>query len=248
VADWYAREAAITSRLPPEVPAARPRWTLTAAGWFAICLDAVDGHVPALPWREAELTATLDAWAAAAAALREPPADLLALGLPRLADLLREDLSCWQEIAAGRSPMPPAPTAADRLRDLVALEAALPGYADATAVIHCDLRLDNILIDPTGAAWICDWNWPCFGPAWFDTAALLVTAYASGLDADRLLAGHPTAHGAPPDALDGTLAALSGFWLTHGAGRPTDASSHVRGHQTWSGRQSLAWLAARRGW
>ncbi|HEU5110531.1 MAG TPA: aminoglycoside phosphotransferase family protein, partial [Micromonosporaceae bacterium] len=109
VADWYAREAAITARLPTAVPAARPRWTLRAGGWFAVCFDAVDGHVPKLPWREAELDAALDAWAVAAAALRDPPADLLAVGLPRLAGLLREDLSCWQEAAAGRAPMPPTP-------------------------------------------------------------------------------------------------------------------------------------------
>jgi hypothetical protein len=253
IADWYAREAAITAQLPPEVPAARPRWTLTAAGWYAICLDPIDGHVPPLPWREAELAATLAAWATAAAALREPPAGLVALGLPRLADLLREDLSCWSEAAAGRAPMPPTPgPAAGRLRELVALEQGLPGYADSgaagAAVIHCDLRLDNILIDAAGAAWICDWNWPCFGPAWFDTASLLVTAYASGLDADRMFAGHPTASDAPPDALDAALAALSGFWLARGAGEPPDASSHVRGHQSWSGRQAVAWLAARRGW
>ena len=31
-AEWYAREAAVTAALPPEVPAARPRWTLAEAG------------------------------------------------------------------------------------------------------------------------------------------------------------------------------------------------------------------------
>jgi hypothetical protein len=249
VANWYAREAAVTAALPAAVPAARPRWTMTVANHFVVCLDAIDGHVPPLPWRPAELAATLDAWGAAAAALREPPAELLALDLPRLPDVLRTDLSNWRLIAAGHEPMPPAAApATDRLRDLVALETNLPGYADTTAVIHCDLRLDNILIDSAGAAWICDWNWPCLGAQWFDTVTLLVTAYASGLDADRLFAEHPTARDAPPEALDATLAAAAGYWLSRGAAPPPDASSHVRAHQTWSGRQALAWLAGRRGW
>jgi aminoglycoside phosphotransferase (APT) family kinase protein len=252
VADWYAREAALTAALPAPVPAARPRWTAATEGHYVLCLEAIDGHVPPLPWRPDELVAALDAWATAAEALREPPAGMLASGLPRLSDLLRADLSCWGPVAAGREPLPPAAAAlgdlgAARLSDLAALEAALPGYADSTSVIHCDLRLDNVLIDRAGAAWLCDWNWPCLGAPWFDTAALLVTAYASGLDADRLFAEHPTARDAPADALDATLAALSGHWLTRASAR-TDASPHLGGHNAWSGRQALAWLAERRSW
>ncbi|HEX8630783.1 MAG TPA: phosphotransferase [Catenuloplanes sp.] len=247
--DWYAREAAITAALPAAVPAARLRWTLTTAGYFVICLDAVDGRMPALPWRPTELDAVLAGWATAAAALRQPPAELTAVGLPRLPDVLRASLSWWAEIHAGREAFPPAPGyARDRLADLVALEAALPGYATDTGVMHCDLRLDNVLVDRHGAGWICDWNWPCHGPAWFDTATLLVTAYASGLDADGLFAAHPTTRDAPAGALDATLAAVSGYWLTRAAAGPTTASPAARTHQRWSGHTALGWLAARQGW
>jgi aminoglycoside phosphotransferase (APT) family kinase protein len=247
--EWYGRDTAITAALPERVPAPRPRWASTIAGYFVVCFDAIDGRMPALPWDPAELQVTLDAWTVTAAALREPSAPLLRLGHPRFADMVRDDLSLWTEIAAGRAPMPPAPpTATARLRELVALEAALPAYADTPGLMHCDLRLDNVLIDRTGAAWICDWNWMCFGPAWFDTVALLLTAYASGLDADALFTAHPTAAEAPPDGLDAALAALTGFLLSRGAGEQTGASRHVRSHQRWSGAQALAWLAERQGW
>ena len=99
-----------------------------------------------------------------------------------------------------------------------------------------------------GMVWICDWNWLCWGPAWFDTAGLLVSAFASGLDADALFFGHPTATGCTPAELDGTLAALSGYLLTRAAAGPTDASPHLREHQRWSGEATLAWLADRQGW
>ena len=66
--------------------------------------------------------------------------------------------------------------------------------------------------------------------------------------ADRLFADHPTALDAPSDGLDAALAATAGYWLARAAAAPTDASSHVRGHQSWTGGQALAWLAARRGW
>ncbi|MEH1100654.1 phosphotransferase family protein [Micromonospora sp. CPCC 205561] len=248
--DWYAREAALLSRLPEPLRAPRPRWTLHEAGWFALCLDAVDGHTPRLPWDPAELAATLAGYADVAAALSAPPAGLVAAGLPHLADLAREDILWWGEVAAGREPAPPLPAPLrDRLPDLVALESRLPPYAaTATGLIHGDLRLDNVLIDGAGQAWFCDWAWLCHGPAWFDLATLLLTAYADGLDADALFAGHPASAGAPSDALDVTLAALSGYFLTTATSAPKTASPHLPAHQRWSGEQSLGWLARRRGW
>ncbi|SCL66560.1 Phosphotransferase enzyme family protein [Micromonospora peucetia] len=248
--DWYAREAAILDRLPDGLRVPRPRWTLHEAGWFALCLDAVDGHTPRLPWAPAELAATLTGYADVAAALATAPAGLVGIGLPHLADLARDDILWWGEVVAGREPAPSLPVPVrDRLPDLAALESRLPVYAaGATGLIHGDLRLDNVLIDGAGQAWFCDWTWLCHGPAWFDLATLLLTAYADGQDADALFARHPTAAGAPSDALDATLAALSGYFLTTAGSTPGTASPHLPAHQRWSGEQALGWLARRQGW
>jgi len=245
----YAREAEITAILPTGVPAPRLRWTMTAAGWYAICLVAVDGRLPGLPWDPAELNAALDAHATAAAALARPPAALVALGLPALADIARTDLSRWQEIAAHRAPVPAMPRyGVRRLDELAELEAALPAYVESPAVMHCDLRLDNIIVDRSGQAWICDWNWLCHGPAWVDTVSLLVTAYASGLDADGLLATHSTTQGVPAEAADAALAALTGYYLVSAGLGDTGAAPALRSHQRWTGKVTLRWLAERRGW
>ncbi|WP_328851845.1 phosphotransferase [Micromonospora globbae] len=248
--DWYAREAAVLERLPAGLPAPRPRWTLSVAGWFAVAQEAIDGRTPRLPWDPAELTATLAAYAEVTAALADPPAGLVALGLPHLADLARDDILWWGEVAAGREPAPPLPAAArGRLPELVTLESRLPAYAArGTGLIHGDLRLDNVLVGGYGRAWLCDWTWLCHGPAWFDLTTLLITAYASGLDADALFARHPAAADAPPDALDATLAALAGYFLTGAAAAPPTASASLRAHQRYSGEQALAWLARRQGW
>ncbi|MFI7216795.1 phosphotransferase family protein [Micromonospora maritima] len=246
--DWYAHEAAILARLPAGLPVPRPRWALTASGWYALGLDAIDGHVPRLPWDPAELDAALATYAEVATALADPPADLAALGLPRLADLARDDILWWGEVAAGREPLPDGAAGAP-LAELVALESRLPGYADAApGLAHGDLRVDNLLLDAAGRAWLCDWTWLCHGPAWFDLAGLLLTAYASGLDADAAFARHPVTAGAPVDALDVSLAALAGYFLTGAAAGPSTASPHLRTHQRWSGEQALGWLAARQGW
>ncbi|WP_233579595.1 aminoglycoside phosphotransferase family protein [Verrucosispora sp. FIM060022] len=248
--DWYAREAAILTRLPAGLPVPRLRWTLWEAGWYALCLDPVDGHTPRLPWDPAELDATLAGFVDIAAALAEPPTDLAELGLPRLADLAREDILWWGEVAAGREPTPPLPApVAGRLAELVALESKLPGYAaEATGLTHGDLRVDNILIGTDATAWFCDWTWLCHGPAWFDLAGLLITGYASGLDVDSRFATHPAAADAPADALDVTLAALAGYHLTAAASPPPTASAQLPAHQRWTGEQALAWLARRQAW
>jgi Ser/Thr protein kinase RdoA (MazF antagonist) len=200
--------------------------------------------VPRLPWSPGDLEAALSAWSAAAAALAAPSGDLLAIGLPRLPDLVRDELSWWSEIAAGREPMPAAPPwVPARLAELAALEQALPAHAAGHGMLHGDLRVDNVLIGADGA-WLCDWTWPCLGAPWFDTVTLLVSAYASGLDTDALL----EPWGAPAEGVDGALAALGGYWLVRAAGEPSSASPHSRQHQRFSGTQALAWLADRRGW
>ncbi|MEV6490140.1 phosphotransferase [Actinoplanes sp. NPDC051633] len=244
-ASAYAREAFITSELPAGVRAARPLWTLEESGHFVLCLEAVAGRVPDLPWSHPDLESTLVTWRAAATALSRPPAALLAAGLPRLPDLIRDELSWWSEIAAGRVPAPPVPPwALSHLDELATLEQRLPGLAAGAGMLHGDLRIDNVLIDDTGSAWLCDWTWPCLGAPWFDTVTLLVTAWAGGADADRLLDAWE-----PPDGgVDGALAAMSGYWLVRAAGDPGTASPHASQHHRFSGTQALTWLAARRGW
>ncbi|GLY01491.1 phosphotransferase [Actinoplanes sp. NBRC 101535] len=247
VSRWYAREAALTSALPQGVRAARPRWTMTAAGWFVLCLEAVDGRIPALPWSPADLDATMSTWSAASAALAEPGPELLAAGLPPLPEILRAEMSWWSLIESGHEPMPATARgtlAEAHLAELAALERSLPALAAGTGMSHGDLRVDNVLIDRAGAAWLCDWTWPCLGAPWFDTVTVLVSAYAGGHDTDARLRDF----GAPDAGVDGALAALSGYWLVRADGGPTSASPHSRQHQRFSGGQALAWLAERRGW
>jgi phosphotransferase family enzyme len=245
--DWYAREASITSMLPSPVTAARPAWTLVESGYFVLCLDAVDGHLPSLPWSPAQLDAALATWSTAAAALATPPAGLLALGLPSLPDIVRAEMSWWSEIAAGREPMPATArrtVAPAHLAELADLERALPALVAGLGMTHGDLRIDNVLIERTGRAWLCDWTWPALGAPWFDTVTLLVSAYAGGLDADAYLKPWH----APAAGVDGALAALAGYWLVRADGGPSSASPHSRQHQRFSGEQALTWLADRRGW
>ena len=129
--DWYAREAAILDRLPRR-PAGAPPAVDALRGRLVRALHSTPstGTPRACPGRRPSWTATLTGYAQVAAALADPPAELTALGLPQLADLARADILWWEEVAAGREPLPALPPAArGRLPELVALESLLPGYA-----------------------------------------------------------------------------------------------------------------------
>jgi len=248
--DAYRRESSVVAALPTGVPAARLRWTASSHGWYVLCLDAISGSMPSLPWSAADLAAALDAWALTAHLLRS---GLATLDLPSFGDIARETFTVWRDIHGHQAPLPEMPRfALAHLVELAQLERRLVALAFSSEIMHGDLRLDNVLVEPGpagtgGRAWLCDWNHVCRGPAWFDTLSLLVTAYASGHDANALFAGHPTASAAPGDAPDAGLAALAGLWLSR-AGRASDASASIRQHQRWSGEMALHWLGTRRGW
>ncbi|GIH03126.1 hypothetical protein Rhe02_11930 [Rhizocola hellebori] len=241
VAQWYAQEAKVTAALPPGIPTAALRWSGELADHVVLCFDAVAGaRTPSLPWSLPELNECLDALTAAARALAEPVPQILALQLDPFSNVLDHALSQWRSGQAGPDPQRDA---------LIALEARFDELTrESTTFVHGDLRLDNLLIDSAGTAWICDWNFLGHGPPWFDLLTVLISAEAGGLDVDTLFAEHPLAVNLPPDALDAGLAAILGYYRYSGARPEIDTSPAVRGHQRYYADLTGRWLARRQGW
>ncbi|MGW0731814.1 phosphotransferase family protein [Streptomyces sp. NPDC002851] len=250
VADCYRREALINKALPAAVPAPRIQWTDEQDEWLVLGFDAVEGgRMPAAPWRTDELNTTLAAYAITAEALATAPEELQQVGLRPVGD--GGDFNDWRTLASGSPGTTvslPRWVPVDKREALAKLESGWRSAVAGTAVLHHDLRQDNVLLDVHGSAWICDWNWLCLGASWFDLVLLLASAHADGHDATALFRTHPTARGVDDDQLDAALAALSGFFLVSGAHPPAEWSPHIRQHQTWCGEVTLRWLADRRGW
>lgn len=95
---------------------------------------------------------------------RQNLAVLAGTGWPRLAALMGEDLGDRERAAGAALP--------DRIDEALVHLATLP-----STLLHSDLRLDNLLFDPSGSrVTLVDWQGAGYGPASWDLAYFLTTS------------------------------------------------------------------------
>ncbi|WBB67088.1 phosphotransferase [Micromonospora sp. WMMD812] len=237
----HRAEARVAAALPASAPTPRLLGCHDDGDWVALVFTDADGRHPATPWRADELATVLSTLEAMAVALTPNPVS----HAPTAAEQLAYDFAGWHRIAAD----PPArldPWARTHLDELrAAADSGLAALAGDT-LCHVDLRADNLLVDPAGAVTVVDWPWACRGPAWLDTALLLVNVRLhGGHDTEALLRRLPLTADVDPDALTGTYAGLAGYF-TDAARRPAPANiPTVRAFQQAQADALLPWLATR---
>jgi hypothetical protein len=237
----YREEIRKLRALPSDLPAPALLWTVDAdiAGvrWVILCFEYVDGAPPRRPWRPHELRLVIDALAQLAPLVAKAPDGL---ELPLFAEEFR-DVEAWVTQVIERDGF------SWWLDEIAVLAHESLTRCAGTAVVHLDLRDDNILIGRGGRVWICDWNWPLLGAPWLDLVGLLPSVAGDGLDADAVLATHPLTRDLEPRSIDAWLATL---WLyfTTSMEHPVPAHSpHLRDHQVWYADATEDWLHARLG-
>lgn len=229
------REVDVVAALPMSVPSPRLLGSHDDGDWVAVVLQDVDGRHPRTPWVPAELDLVL----AALADLARTPA---LPGSPAAAEMLAPDFGGWRRVRAD----PPAdldPWAAEHLDDLVALAdrglAALVG----DALVHTDIRADNLLLGPEGAVTIVDWPWACRGPVWLDRVLLLLnTRLHGGHDTSALLAQCAATTGADLDDLVAALVGFAGCFLDAARTAPPPGLPTLRAFQRAHAAALLPWL------
>jgi len=233
----YREEARKLQALPDGVPAPPLLWSYDGE-WVALGIDHVAGRHPVRPWTDGDLDACLDALETVADRLTPAPE---ALELDPAATELGPFLANWDDVRAARPDLP-------HLDEAVALAGR---YADVVAgdtVVHTDVRDDNALIDETGRAWFCDWNWPVVGAAWLDSLLMLIGPRGDGLDVEAVIARRRLLRDVPPESIDVVLALVTAYFLKS-ADDPVPATSpFLREHQRWQGEVCWEWLCERRGW
>jgi hypothetical protein len=105
---------------------------------------------------------------------------------------------------------------------------------DGDALLHFDVRSDNVCFREDGSAVLVDWNWTSVGNPAIDTAFWLPSLEAEG--------------GPPPESVASDVApelaaCWAGFLCSH-AGRPSiPTAPHVRRNQLRQARTALPWAA-----
>ncbi len=242
-------EAAVTSVLPPSVPAPGHRafveWADGDDRWVALVLDAVDGDSPPLPWTPHTAAAVADGLTELARTATPCPV----AGLPTVSERLGRSLSAWAELAAE----PPAdldPWEAAHLDWLGAApeRLAAAGWLAGDTLVHADLRADNMLLAPDGTVTFVDWAWAARGADWVDTVLFAFDATTQGgVDPERLLDRSPLVAAADPAVVTDLVAAMTGMWA-HGMRQPAPPGlPTLRAFQRRFHEAALTWTARRVG-
>ncbi|MDT0615850.1 phosphotransferase [Streptomyces lancefieldiae] len=140
------------------------------------------------------------------------------------------------------------PWARRNLGRLADREAARITAAAGSALIHGDLRADNVLLTDDRVM-VVDWPWAAVGASWCDIVLMGPSVITQGTpDAMRLPDQHLFARAANPDDVTSVLIAVTGYFLRQSIHTPPPGLPAVRGFQRAQGEAALDWVRERTRW
>lgn len=245
-------EVRAAAALPPHVPAPRLLWSGDDGDWVLLGFEVAPGRPPLLPWRPDELELVLRALDTLAEA--EP---LAGHELRPTAQMLAGDFTGWERIAARpaddldrlvASAGEAGPWLLAHLDLLVAWEREALDACAGTALVHGDLRADNVLIDHDhdgGRVSLIDWPHAGTGAPWLDLAFMLPSvAMQGGGSPQEIFWSRPVSAGVDPGRLRAVVAGLTGYFA-HSALQPAPVGiPNLRRFQGAQAREAAAWLSA----
>ncbi|MFD7666002.1 phosphotransferase family protein [Streptomyces sp. NPDC059788] len=246
--DLHRAEARITAALPTAAPVPPLLMALDLEGWVVLAFEDVDGKMPAQPWQLDEFHRVLAAAAELSVLLDPSPIEA-----PTIADRFGENFQGWRRLSAASAEGADDlawldPWARRNLGRLADREAAWIAAAAGSALIHGDLRADNVLLTDHHVM-VVDWPWAAVGAPWFDIVAMGPSVIMQGApDAMNLLDQHLFARGADPEEVTTVLIAMAGFFLHHSVQAPPPGLPTVRAFQRAQGEAALLWVRERTHW
>lgn len=245
--EFHRREARVVAAMPADIPVPRLLWSYDEGegGWVVLVFEDVEGWNPSEPWQEDDLDRVMDALMALSAALTPPPPALDWAGSASAWSVA--NLNGWSRLQAG--PADPLDNwSLAHLDRLAELEADAPASVAGKTLLHLDIRADNLLLT-TDRVWIVDWPHARIGAAWVDLVFFAPSvAMQGGPSPETLLARHPAARTADPNAITATVAAIAGFFTWHATLPDPPGLPTLRTFQAAQGVAARAWLAERTGW
>ena len=244
------REAHVVRALPHGTPVAPLLWEDDADGWHLLGFEALPG--PALdPPSAADREAAWELYARVASidarAIRVDGAPL-----ERFEDALADLFDRWARLvdapdASQRMTIhgDDAPWIADHAELLKRWEASAAPHTRGTALVHGDLRLDNMVRGADGRAIAVDWPWACIGAPWLDLmASCCALAAHTGIPARDLFLSHPLSRGVSVEAERAVVCIITGYFC-HVSTEPAPPTlPGLRAFQLSQAAPALEWLRA----
>lgn len=247
----HRREATVLAELPVLFPAPALLAVADSDGWFALVTEHIDGDMPAPPFSIGDVAGVLQTVTELAAASAICPIDVAdPIGAH---DVERETRWAWRQLREAGQRAVAGQWVADHLDDLVALEADWIDAAAGAALVHRDLRADNMLLTGgglgTSGGVTVDWAAASVGAPWVDLLGLLPDLHlGGGPDPHTAFAEHPVGAVAADDEVNCYLASLAGYFTRQSIQPPIRGVTGLREFQAAQGLVSRRWLAQRLGW
>jgi serine/threonine protein kinase len=238
----YRIEAATMPHLPKGLPVPRLLDVYDDGNWVALLYEEVDGRHPDLPWRPDELQRVAAALADMGAALQPSPWP----AAPAFDEANRGFLEAWMALAAS----PPSHLEPRLRRHLDRVAAEVPDLAEVMrgdALLHNDIRSDNLLLTPDGGVVVIDWGGTCSGGAvWLDLMFFALTVNEEGgVDADLLIRDHTLTRDVPPRWVDAMVMAAAAIRWRQSRLPEDPALPGAREYQQRSAEAAMNWARRR---
>jgi aminoglycoside phosphotransferase (APT) family kinase protein len=243
----HRQEARVAAALPEEAPVPRLLWSHDEGegGWIVLVFEDVEGRNPAVPWRAEELDETLETLAALSELLTPSPLPPDTIGAAGEWSVVSG--AYWRRLREARPARLDAWSTRhlDRLADL---ETEAPSAVAGDALLHLDVRADNLLLAPERVL-VVDWPHARVGAPWVDMVFFAPSvAMQGGPPPEELLARHPHARRVDTEALTAVVAAVAGFFTREGLQPAPPGLPTLRAFQAAQGDVARSWLARRTGW
>jgi aminoglycoside phosphotransferase (APT) family kinase protein len=230
-------ERRVLADLPQSVPAPRLLWGYDDGEWTALVTDAAPGRNPQQPWRRDELERFIEAATVLADALTPAPIDAPAIWE-------EAEFWSWSSLAEQAHRLPP--WIAGRVDELARLDTQWPDVTRSDALMHGDLRGDNVVLGPDGGFVVVDWPSVRRGAPWLDLLFSLPSiAMHGGGEPGKLWVDHRFGRAIDPDAANVALAGFAGFLIERSLQPVPALLPTIRQFQRVQAEITLNWLFER---
>lgn len=218
------------------LPIPRLRQAFSSGSWAILLFDDIDGQSPTSATSHEFLE---DLGTTLARIHRDlSPVDA---ELPSAADKLADAFHGWHRVAESGNEGRLAPWLAMRFDELLQLEREWGDGLPSDAVLHTDLRLDNLVVTPM-QIYIVDWAHACLGPAWLDIALMAPSIRARGGPPPADLLRQWCQSRPPQQQLTAAVAAMTGYLVANTLSEPAVGLSNALASWQAQAPEAVRWL------